>query len=40
MHLDLDADDLVANEMFANVFAFLDSIVGRRDVIRALTGRD
>jgi hypothetical protein len=40
MYLDLDADDLVANEMFANVFAFLDSIVGRRDVIRALTGRD
>jgi hypothetical protein len=38
MHLDLDADDLVANEMFANVFAFLDADDRKREQILITLG--
>jgi hypothetical protein len=38
MHLDLDADDLVANEMFANVFAFLDADDRKREQILTTLG--
>jgi hypothetical protein len=36
MYLDLDADDLVTNEMFANVFAFLDADRKREQILITL----
>jgi hypothetical protein len=38
MYLDVDADDLVANEMFANVFAFLDADDRKREQILITLG--
>jgi hypothetical protein len=38
MYLGLDADDLVANEMFANVFAFLDADDRKREQILIILG--
>ncbi len=38
MYLDLDADDLVANEIFANVFAFLDADDRKREQILITLG--
>ena len=38
MYLDLDADDLVTNEMFANVFAFLDADDREREQILITLG--
>lgn len=38
MYLDLDADDLVANEMFAIVFAFLDADDRKREQILITLG--
>jgi hypothetical protein len=38
MYLDLDADDLVTNEMFASVFAFLDADVRKREQILTTLG--
>jgi hypothetical protein len=38
MYLDVDADDVVANEMFANVFAFLDADDRKREQILTTLG--
>jgi hypothetical protein len=38
MYLDVDANDLVANEMFANVFAFLDADDRKREQILITLG--
>ena len=38
MYLDVEADDLVANEMFANVFAFLDAEDRKREQILITLG--
>jgi hypothetical protein len=38
MYLDVDASDLVANEMFANVFAFLDADDRKREQILVTLG--
>ena len=38
MYLDVDADDLVANEMLANVFAFLDADDRKREQILITLG--
>jgi hypothetical protein len=38
MYLDVDASDLVANEMFANVFAFLDADDRKREQILITLG--
>ena len=38
MYLDVNANDLVANEMFANVFAFLDADDRKREQILITLG--
>jgi hypothetical protein len=39
MYLDVNANDLVANEMFANVFAFLDADDRKREQILITLGK-